>query len=198
MPRDDMGKTCSLCFNGGGSQLRGRKDPKCFVKSLSSRWLSPAFRPHGANPPFSRLIRRTTQWFRLGAPSSLLVGALAFRNPSTLLITEGEGSSTIYAAPVTRAANGHVTGLGTPVVFASGASGLDAGLAFGPGGVLFARSYSSVLYEFKPGSTSPDSSVNLTTFDGYPGDFGTLQFVPPGFPGAGVLKAPDFRSRQLV
>ncbi len=129
-----------------------------------------------------------------GLPGSLLVGALAFRNPSTLLITEGEGSSTIYAAPVTRAANGHVTGLGTPVVFASGASGLDAGLAFGPGGVLFARSYSSVLYEFKPGSTSPDSSVNLTTFDGYPGDFGTIQFVPPGFPGAGVLKAPDFRS----
>ncbi len=121
-------------------------------------------------------------------------GALAFLNPSTLLTTLGEGSNTIYSVPVTRGTNGHITGLGTPVMFAGSAPGLDAGLAFGPGGVLFARTYSSVLYEFKPGSTSPDLTVDLTAFDGYPSDYGTLQFVPPGFPGAGVLKSPDFET----
>jgi len=37
-------------------------------------------------------------------------------------------------------------------------------------------------------------TVDLTTF-GYPNNyFGTLQFVPPGLPGAGVLKVPDFEN----
>ena len=118
-------------------------------------------------------------------------GALAFLNPSTLLTTLGEGSGTIYAAPVTRGANGHVTGLGTPVFFAGSASRLDAGLAFGPGGVLFAISYEDVLYEFKPGSTSPDLSVSPS---GYSGGYSTLQFVPPGFTGAGALNMASFSS----
>ena len=122
------------------------------------------------------------------------MGALTFLNPSTLLITGGEGSSTISAVPATRGANGHVTALGTAVFYAGGMSDLDAGLAFGPGGVLFARSIYYDLYEFKPGSTSPDLTANLTTY-GYPADiFGTLQFVPPGLPGAGVLKAPDYET----
>lgn len=58
--------------------------------------------------------------------------------------------------------------------------------------MLFARSDNLELYEFKPGSITPDLTVTLTTF-GYPNDgYGTLQFVPPGLPGAGLLKVPDF------
>ena len=122
------------------------------------------------------------------------LGALTFLNPSTLLITGGEGSNTISAVPVTRGANGHVTALGTAVTYADGMAFLDAGLAFGPGGVLFARTWTQTLYELKPGSTSPDLTVNLVTY-GYPNDtYGTLQFVPPGLPGAGVLKVPDYET----
>jgi hypothetical protein len=120
-------------------------------------------------------------------------GSLTFLNASALLLTDGVegGSVPIYQLPVNRGPDGHITSLGTPVHYASAAF-LDAGLAFGPGGILFARNTNSVLYEFKPGSTSPDLSVDLTTF-GYPHDsFGTLQFVPPGLPGAGSLKVPDF------
>src|ERR1035438_5543243 len=92
------------------------------------------------------------------------LGALTFLNPSTLLITGGEGSNTISAVPVTRGANGHVTALGTAVTYADGMAFLDAGLAFGPGGVLFARTWTQTLYELKPGSTSPDLTVNLVTY----------------------------------
>jgi hypothetical protein len=128
--------------------------------------------------------------------SGLSYGALTFLDTSTLLYTscnEQCGNSVIYTVPVTRGAHGHVTGLGTPVQYATAGrdAGLDAGLALGPGGVLFARNDSDVLYEFKPGSTGYDLTVDLTTY-GYPtDDYGTLQFVPPGLPGAGVLKVPD-------
>lgn len=117
-------------------------------------------------------------------------GALAFLGPSTLLMSACEGEA-IYQVPVTRGGNGHVSGLGTAISYASGQ--IDAGLAFGPGGVLFAReSSSSTLLEYEPGSASANLAINLTTY-GDPSDgFGTLQFVPPGFPGAGILKVPDF------
>lgn len=94
---------------------------------------------------------------------------------------------------MTRGPSGHVTGFGTAVLYST--STIDAGLAFGPGGVLFAKAGGlATLYEFKPGSNSPDLTVDLTTF-GYPSNyFGTLQFVPPGLPGAGVLKVPDFEN----
>jgi len=82
--------------------------------------------------------------------------------------------------------------LGTPASYAGTSISVDAGLAFGPGGVLFAGNYDDMLLEFKPGSTSPDLIVNLSDY-GYPSNCcGTLQFVPPGLPGAGDLKVPSF------
>lgn len=75
---------------------------------------------------------------------------------------------------------------------------LDSGLAYGPGGVLFANDYVyNTIYEFKPGSATPDLTVDLTAL-GYPRDlFGSLQFVPPGFPGAGHLKVADFKTGKF-
>jgi hypothetical protein len=128
------------------------------------------------------------------APALPQYGPTAFLNASTLLLAaciEGCTNGIIYTLPVTRAANGHITVLGAPVQYAT-ASNIDAGLELGPGSVLFARTYTELLYEYKPGSTSPDVTVDLISF-GYPNhEFGTLQFVPPGLPGAGVLKMPDF------
>jgi hypothetical protein len=123
------------------------------------------------------------------------IGALAFLNGTTLLIgdcAEGCSNGVIYKMTTIRGKDGHIKGFRKPVSYATGAEGLDAGLAFGPGGVLFARSYTNEIYEFKPGSHKPNLSANLTTY-GYPNqEFGTLQFVPPGFPGAGTLKMPTF------
>ena len=83
------------------------------------------------------------------------LGALTFLNPSTLLITGGEGSSTISAVPVTRGASGHITALGTAVFYAGGMSELDAGLAFGPGGVLFARTTHRSYTSLSPEAPAP-------------------------------------------
>src|SRR5579871_6036378 len=82
--------------------------------------------------------------------------ALTFFNPSTILISGGEGTPTIYQLPVTRGTNGHITSVGTRVAYATAGPDLDAGLAYGPGGDLFARGYEGTLYEFKPGSITPD------------------------------------------
>jgi hypothetical protein len=127
---------------------------------------------------------------------AIYYGGLTFLNaPTLLLLTDyvEEAGSTIYELPVIRGANGHITGFGTPVSFAV-AQYLDSGLDLGPGGVLFAMVYVFELYEFKPGSTAPDLTIDLTTV-GYPHDeFGSLQFVPAALPGAGGLKIVDFES----
>jgi hypothetical protein len=150
---------------------------------VPAAWCQPALQP-----PYSSSYTLVS----LGPGGQEGFGAITFLNPSTLLLGNGEGGF-IYSIPVTRGSNGHVTSLGTATLYAS--VQVDAGLEIGPGGVLFARAEgSSTLYEFLPGSMSPNLTVNLTTY-GDPSDgVGTLQFVPSGFPGAGVLKMPDFES----
>jgi hypothetical protein len=122
-------------------------------------------------------------------------GGITFLNPSTLLLgsdSEGSGGA-IYSIPVTRNSSGHITGFGTPKLYAS-APYIDGGLAFGPGGVLFATTYTTNnLLEFKPGSTSPDLTIPLGPF-GVTSSVGTLQFVPPGMPGAGDFKIVSYDS----
>ncbi|MGA3044768.1 MAG: Ig-like domain-containing protein, partial [Bryobacteraceae bacterium] len=144
-------------------------------------------------PPYSSSY--TLVW--LGPISQFVpsYGSLAFQNTATLLVTDPveNADATIYKVPVSRGSDGHINGLGTPVAYAA-ATSLDAGLAYGPGDVLFANSAYQTLYEFKPGSTSPDLTVDLTNY-GYPvNNYGALQFVPPGFPGAGGLKIIDFQT----
>src|SRR5580700_3314467 len=92
-------------------------------------------------PPYSSSYTLVS----LGPVPGLDYGALTFLDTSTLLYTscnEGCGNSVIYSVPVTRGSNGHVTGFGTSAVYAMDTN-QDAGLAFGPGGVLFARSYTN-------------------------------------------------------
>jgi hypothetical protein len=124
-------------------------------------------------------------------------GGLTFLNPSTLLLggdSEDAGGA-IYSIAVIRNSSGHITGFGTPTMYAS-APGIDGGVAFGPGGVLFAtNSVGNSLMEFRPGSTSPDLTIDLGPY-GVARSVGTLQFVPPGMPGAGVFKIASYNAGE--
>lgn len=133
-----------------------------------------------------------------GVPS--YYGGMVFEagNPNHLLIAghADQSNGTIYEVSVTRDANHHVTGfVGPATVFAS-APKIDCGLAYGPGGVLFATGYGTgpggnTLMEFKPGSTSPDKTVSLPSATN---SVGTVAFVPTGYPGAGSIQIGSFNN----
>ena len=132
-----------------------------------------------------------------GVPTNL--GGLTFKpgDSNTLYIGGAANSfnAKVYAVPVTRDANGHITsfGAGVPFCDANGTSGgIDGGLEFGPGGGLFYTTFSdNVLGQVKPGSTVPNRLISLTPL-GVASSTGTLRFVPPGFPGAGRLKIASY------
>ena len=108
-------------------------------------------------------------------------------DPNTLLIggNANESNGGIYAVPVTRDNKSHITGFGTPSLYAS-APDIDGGLAYGPGGVLFYTAYTdNTIGEIKPGSAAPDKVVTLP---GVSPSVGSLAFVPQGFGGAGSMK----------
>jgi hypothetical protein len=144
-------------------------------------------------PPYSSSYTLVTLGNLPAVPSPY--GGLTFLNPSTLLLGgDSEGTNgAIYSIPVIRNSSGHITGFGTPKLYAS-APDIDGGLAFGPGGVLFATAYpANNLLEFKPGSTSPDLTIALGPF-GVTSSVGTLQFVPPGMPGTSDFKIVSYNS----
>ncbi len=119
--------------------------------------------------------------FKLDDPGTLLVGGMA----------NGPGAK-IYSIAVQRDASGHITGFqGTATVFADAhgvTGGIDGGLAYGPGDVLFYTSFAdNRIGQIEPGSTGPDKLVNLAPL-GVTGSVGGLAFVPAGMPGAGRLK----------
>lgn len=129
-------------------------------------------------------------------PVATEYGGMTFKagDPSKLLIV-GESETplaAIYEVDVTRDAQGHVIGLaGTASVHAN-APNADAGLRYGPGGVLFYTTYpSNMLGQIKPGSTSPDRLIDLTAL-GVFSSVGGLEITPSGFPGAGSLKLTSY------
>jgi len=130
-----------------------------------------------------------------GVPTNY--GGLTFlaNDPNTLLIGGNANAATgaIYAVPLTRDAQGHITGFGTPSLFAS-CPNIDGGLTYGPGGVLFSTGFSNnTLLQHLPGSTAPDLIQNLSSF-GVGSSVGSCMFVPAGWPGAGQLKVVSFNA----
>jgi len=108
----------------------------------------------------------------------------------------------IYAVTVTRDAEKHITGLtGTATVFADAygvGGGIDGGLAYGPGGVLFYANYlcwaaDNHLGQIKPGSTGPDKLIDLSPL-GISSSVGSINFPYPGFPGAGHAKVLSYNA----
>jgi hypothetical protein len=119
-------------------------------------------------------------------------------DPNTLLIAGGAdtGSGQISSIGVIRGAGNHITGFSGSGAFFSTAPFVDGGLQYGPGGVLFFTSYpNNTVGEIKPGSTSPDKTVDLNPLGVTP-SVGSLGFVPGGFPGAGSFKILSYSPGQ--
>ena len=117
-----------------------------------------------------------------GAPNTLLLGGLA------------NGTGGIYSIGVTRDVAGHINGFSGTASLFSAAPNIDGGLAYGPGGVLFATGYSTnQLMQIKPGSASPDRVIDLTAAGVSPST-GSVSFVPAGFPDAGAIRILSYSS----
>lgn len=151
-------------------------------------------------PPFDQ----SYSFVDLGAPTGVLTnfGGCTFKvgDPDALYLCGGAntGSGRIYRIPLTRDAQGNITGFAGPAVQYATAPNNDGGLEFGPGGVLFFTRYANnELGMIKPGSTAPDKLVSLSTL-GMPSSVGSLAFVPAGYPNVGKLKLASYNAGRFA
>jgi hypothetical protein len=124
-----------------------------------------------------------------GVPTNY--GGLVFKSgdPNTILLGGAANGSAglFYAVSVTRGAGNHIVALGPATALGFGTNN-DGGVAYGPGGVLFYSEYSiNNVGQVKPGSNSDDKTVALGPL-GIAVSTGALNFVPPGYNGAGQFK----------
>ena len=116
--------------------------------------------------------------------------ALRFDDPDVLLFG-AYGSGRIIAVPLQRDAQGHITGFSGYTVHAT-APGVDGGLCYGPGNVLFRTWFpANQLGEILPGSNTDNRVVQLAPL-GVAGSVGACAIVPAGLPGAGHLKIASY------
>ncbi len=149
-------------------------------------------------PPYDTIYTLTD----LGAVPSLPTpyGGLDFLpgNPNVIVIggTANAAGGALYTIGVVRNAQSQITGFsGTATFFSDGAFN-DGGVVFGPGSVLFyTRFPNNEVGQVKPGSVITDKVIDLTPL-GVGSSVGALNFVPPGFPGAGQLKIVSFDTDQ--
>ena len=110
---------------------------------------------------------------KAGDPNSLLVGGAA--NGAAGAIYQVGLNRTILSDGLS-----HITSFSGPGTQFATAPNIDGGLAYGPGGVLFATTFSNnQLLQYKPGSTAPDKVINLTGL-GVASSTGTIAFTPSG------------------
>ncbi len=117
-------------------------------------------------------------------------------DPDILLIGGAANSTSgaVYAVEVVRECGGGITGFAGEAVLVSTAPNIDGGLSYGPDDVLFYTAFPvNQLGQILPGASEPARVIDLTEL-GVSSSTGTLQFVPPGFPGAGSLKIASYSS----
>lgn len=115
--------------------------------------------------------------FHAGDANTLLLGGAANSNAGAL-----------YAIGVSRDAGHHITGFSSTATQFAAAAYNDGGVVYGPANVLFLARYPrNEIGETKPNSTMTDKIVPLTPLM-VTASPGGLNFVAPGFPGAGTLK----------
>lgn len=147
-------------------------------------------------PPFDSNYSLTSLGNVPGVPPAY--GGITFLAGSTsTLLIGGEangGNGAIYQIDVTRDGNNHINGFSGSATLYATAPNIDGGLAYGPGGVLFATTYNNNnILQYKPGSSSPDKAIDLTPL-GVASSTGSLQFVPAGFTGAGGFRIYSYSS----
>lgn len=130
-------------------------------------------------------------------------GGVTFKyDDANILLLGGAANSFIadvFQVRVARDIDGHIISFGCePAAFFCDAfgvtGGIDGGLAFGPGNVLFYTTYADhQIGQVRPGETTP-ARITAGADLGMAASFGALQFVPPGFPGAGRLKFASYNT----
>ena len=118
-------------------------------------------------------------------------GGLVFSaSNSNIIYLGGDANAAagrFYSVPVVRGAGGHVVSLGAGTALGFGTHN-DGGIAFAPNGaILYAEYNTANVGEVVAGGNSDNRTVSLTAL-GVAGSPGALNFVPPGFAGAGQLK----------
>jgi hypothetical protein len=136
-----------------------------------------------------------------GVPTQLGGVVVKAGDNNTLLIggAANTASGALYNVAVNRGAGNRITSFnGTATLFGT-APNIDGGLSYGPNGVLFATGFpNNTLLQYKPGSTTPDKIINLSTLPTpISSSVGTLQFVPTGSPGAGRFKIASYNSSNF-
>jgi hypothetical protein len=141
-------------------------------------------------PPFASSYTCVDLGTVASVPSPWGGFAMSASATSTLLVTGNARTpgGRLYSVPIGRDADCHVAGfLGTSTDIAA-APYNEAGVAFGPAGVLFlAQAVINEMGELKSGSAAPDKTVDMGAL-GFPMTMCGVGFVPTGFPGAGALK----------
>jgi hypothetical protein len=117
--------------------------------------------------------------FALGADDQVIVSGFS-----------GAETALIYVADLTRDATGSISGFAGTASKLMDAYAITDGAAYGPDDVLFYSRSSWEMGEVKPGSTTTDKVVKFSNASMYRPT--GLNFVPPGFPGAGQLKMTTF------
>lgn len=127
-------------------------------------------------------------------------GGLVFQrnNPNTIIIggNANTADGALYAFPLTRDSQGHITGAGSVRRYAS-APQIDGGLAYVPNSdvLIFTGYPTNVLSQVTAGAATPNRTTLLTDL-GIDSSVGTCVFVPPTAPGANRLKVLSYNTGQ--
>ena len=158
--------------------------------------LTAALSAQTIQPPYNSVYGYTDLGSVPGVPPNY--GGVTFKrgDPNKLLVGGSScgPSGAIYEINVTRNATGRLTGFTGSATVLSTAPYIDGGLCYAPNGVLMYTGYPvHQLGQIEPGSTVPDR-IDTLTAGGIPGSVGAVNFVPPGFAGAGQLKFVSYNS----
>ncbi len=145
-------------------------------------------------PPYDAVYTLTDLGSVPGLPTPY--GGLDFLpgNPNVIVIggSANNAAGAFYSIGVVRNVQSQITGFSGTAAFVSDGQFVDGGVVFGPGGVLFYTRYpNNEVGQVEPGSAITDRIIDLTPL-GVSSSVGALNFVPPGFPGAGQLKIVSF------
>lgn len=162
----------------------------CAVGAASGQVIAPAFAGAYSYTDLGSAPDVPSQYGGL----TLLAG-----DANTLLLggSANTANGALYAVGITRDGLGHINGFtGLTTLYASAAFN-DGGVAYGPGGVLFASRWpSNELGQYLPGSTAPDKIIDLAPL-GVAQSHASLNFVPAGFEGAGRMKLATWSGGQF-
>ncbi len=147
-------------------------------------------------PPYDTVYTLTDLGSVPGLPTPY--GGLDFLlgNPNVIVIggSANNAAGALYSIGVVRNAQSQITGFSGTAAFFSDGQYNDGGVVFGPGGVLFYTRYPvNQVGQVEPGSAITDKIIDLTPL-GVSSSVGALNFVPPGFPGAGQLKIVSYNT----